>query len=351
MRSWLDASWQALCALDGRMPHALLFAGPAGLGKRELADALAARLLCERPRASDGHACGECEACAWRLAGNHPDLHCVVPDALRAAEGGASDGAEGGKAASNQIRIEQIREVLAALELTSHRPGWRVVLIEPAEAMNVFTANALLKLLEEPPPQCVFVLLSTTPRRLLPTLRSRCRQWNFARPPQREIEAWAASAPAGAADLLALCAGMPLAAERLAAAGGVELLRRFVTDLAAVRADTALPLAVQWEQWLKSKEAQAAGFGLPLLADWMQRWVGDLTMLCLGGTVRFFPAQAQTLARLAGQTGAAAAHGCYEDISRIRRHSRHPLNLRLALEDMLLHYTRTFASAQPGGRR
>lgn len=351
MRPWLTSHWQGLVGLGERMPHALLFVGPAGLGKRELADALAARLLCERPQA-DGHACGHCEACRWRLAGNHPDLYCVEPaahsanaeDDAAAAEGGA------GKAASTQILIEQIREVQAALTLTAHRPGWRVVLIDPAEAMNAFTANALLKLLEEPPSQCVFVLLSSTPRRLLPTVRSRCRQWTFARPQPDELARWAPQAPAGASELLALCAGMPLAAERLARAGGLALMQRFVADLGKLDVNGALRLAGQWESWLKSKEALAAGFGRPQLTEWMQRWVGDLAMLCLGGEVRFFPAQEKTLRKLAAHSAAASAHGCYEDISRIRRLGAHPLNLRLALEDMLMRYAREFAAPAAGDR-
>jgi len=97
--------------------------GAAGLGKRELAEALAARLLCDAPQA-DGHACGRCEPCQWRIAGNHPDLHRVVP-AAEAAESEGSDEA-GGKAASAQIVIEQIRELQAALNMTGHHSARRV---------------------------------------------------------------------------------------------------------------------------------------------------------------------------------------------------------------------------------
>lgn len=354
MRPWLSSRWQELVELGARMPHALLLAGPTGLGKRELADALAARLLCERPRASDGQACEECEACRWRRAGSHPDLYCVEPQAQAGGDEGADD-AQGSaaRAASTQILIGQIREVQAALTLTAHRPGWRVVLIDPAEAMNPFTANALLKLLEEPPPRCAFVLLSASPRRLLPTLRSRCRQWSFVRPQAVELAHWAAQAPAGAAELLAVCAGMPLAAERLARAGGLALLRRFTADLRTLEADGVLRLAGQWESWLKSKEALAAGFGRAQLSEWMQRWVSDLVMLCLGAEVRFFPEEEPTLRRLAAHSAAARAYGCYEDISRIRRLGAHPLNLRLALEDMLMRYVREFPAARPasGGAR
>ena len=173
---WLQPTWQRVIELGDRLPHALLFVGPAGLGKRELAEALAARLLCDAPRA-DGHACDHCEPCQWRLTGNHPDLIRIVPAADAAAEaageGEAPAREASGKAASEQIVIEQIRDLQASLSITGHHGSRRVVVLDPAEAMNVFTANALLKLLEEPPAGCVFLLVSSAPRRLLPTIRSR----------------------------------------------------------------------------------------------------------------------------------------------------------------------------------
>lgn len=346
---WLESAWQRLVELGERLPHALLFVGPSGLGKRALAEALAARLLCDAPRA-DGHACGCCEPCQWRLAGNHPDLQRVVPaaEAAAAAEGEGEPAAReaGGKAASAQIVIEQIRELQAALSVTGHHGSRRVVVLDPAEAMNPFTANALLKLLEEPPAGCVFVLVSSAPRRLLPTIRSRCQQWHFARPDEAALAHWAAHAGEDARALLALGGGLPLAAERLAQAGGGALHARFVRDIGGLRAADVLRLAAQWETWLKSKEALAAGFGLPELADWMQRWVSDLAALRLGGRVRFFPAHEGVLAALASRMSVAAASACYNELAQIRKVSRHPLSLRLVLEDMLMRYARAVAGAR-----
>ena len=179
---WLQDTWTRLVELGERLPHALLFVGPPGLGKRELVEALAARLLCDAPTA-DGHACGRCTPCQWRLASNHPDLHYLVPAADLVADGaegeGADPNAKEGKAKSAQIVIEQVRDLQTSLSVTGHHSSRRVVVLDPAEAMNVFTANALLKLLEAPPLGCVFLLLSSAPRRLLPTIRSRCQQWSF----------------------------------------------------------------------------------------------------------------------------------------------------------------------------
>ncbi|MDI3489063.1 MAG: polymerase subunit delta [Thauera sp.] len=347
---WMRPAWTRLVELGERLPHALLFVGPPGLGKRELAETLAARLLCDAPRA-DGHACGQCEPCQWRLSGNHPDLYHVVPAADAAAEAGDAESGEavskeGGKAKSEQIVIEQIRDLQASLSVTGHHGARRVVVLDPAEAMNVFTANALLKLLEEPPAGCVFLLVSSAPRRLLPTIRSRCQQWPFSRPDVQSLAHWKARAEPGTEALLAIAGGMPLAAERMAQNGSAALLERFVRDIGALQPKDALRLAGQWEAWLKSKEALAAGFGLPELADWMQRWVGDLAALRLGGGVRFFPAQEGVLSSLASRLSVAAVSGCYNEITQIRKVSRHPLNLRLVLEDMLLRYARAIAGVR-----
>lgn len=341
---WLADTWQRLVGLGGRLPHALLFVGPEGLGKRDLADALAARLLCSAP-AVDGHACGHCVPCQLRLSGNHPDLLPIVPEADAAPESEAGEGGEGGeggsgKKKSSQIRIEQIRDLQETLSVTGHQSSRRVIVVDPAEAMNAFTANALLKLLEEPPEGCIFLLVSSAPRRLLPTIRSRCQQWSFSRPADDVVAQWLLGPDAPPADLLALTGGMPLAAQRLAKSGSDALLRRFVKDIAALPAGDPLKLAGQWESWLKSKEALAAGFGMPQLVEWIQRWVTDLASLRLGGRVRFFPGEDGVIAALAQRTSVAAVTNCYNELARIRRVAQHPLNARLMLEDMLLRYAR-----------
>ncbi|MDR1064432.1 MAG: DNA polymerase III subunit delta' [Azoarcus sp.] len=352
---WLEPLWTRLTALGERLPHALLITGAPGLGKRDLAEALAARLLCEAPD-TGGQACGHCTSCQWRQAGTHPDLRRLVPeseDARNTTDGAPETGEAGGgesKAKSTQIVIGQVRAAQEALTLTSHRGGRRALIVDPAEAMNPFTANALLKLLEEPPDACTLILVSSMPRKLLPTIRSRCQQWHAPHPSAEALRHWQAEqgeAPRVSASLLALCGGMPLAARRLAAQGIETLAERFANDLAEGEIDP-LRLAGQWEAWIKKdKTALAAGFGLPMLVDWMQRWVSDLAALRLGGRVKYFPARAERLAALSTRMSAAAAGNCYNEFVNIRRVANHPLNPRLFLEDMLMRYARTLKGVRP----
>lgn len=341
---WQEARWQRITRQLEDLPHALLLAGPGGQGKGQFAAALAALLLCDTPAAGPAP-CGHCTGCQWRLADNHPDLLRIVPEA---EEEGTGEPGEASKGKSAQILIAQVRALQEALTITAHRGGRRVVILDPAEAMNPFTANALLKLLEEPPKGVIFLLISAQPQLLLPTLRSRCQRWDFPLPPADVVLPWLSREhPDTPAALLALVGGAPLGAVALASAGGEALRQRFVGDLAGLTVAGALGLAGRWESWVKSKDGQAAGLDLPTLIAWFQRWVTDLSALRLGGQARFFPDQAGLLRTLAGAMSTASARACYNDGLAFRRVARHSLNSRLLLEDMLLRYVRALQGGAP----
>ncbi|WP_416140317.1 DNA polymerase III subunit delta' [Halomonas sp. HK25] len=194
---WLRPRFAELVRLAdaGRLPHALLISGPRGVGKRSLADALVARTLCAAPGES---ACGACHGCSMLASGYHPDLLRVAP--------------EEGK---RQIRIDVIREVNAFVAQTPQQGGYRVILIAPAEAMNLAAANALLKSLEEPGERTLFVLLADIPSRLLPTIRSRCQHWGLAVPDEAACLPWLTERLGDDQEArfwLGLAGGLPLAA-------------------------------------------------------------------------------------------------------------------------------------------
>jgi DNA polymerase-3 subunit delta' len=143
-----------------RIPNAFLFSGPPGAPLLDTATALACALNCQRGR---GEACGECEQCSKIVQGIHPDVVTLVREG-----------------AANIVPIESVRnQVIARVGLPPHEAQTRVFVVEEATAMAPPAANALLKTLEEPPARTLFVLCTTAPEQLLPTIRSRCQRIRF----------------------------------------------------------------------------------------------------------------------------------------------------------------------------
>ena len=204
------------------MPHALLFHGPKGVGKLALAERFAGLLLCER-RGPDGDPCGNCEGCRWVAAGSHPDIRFVEPESMsRYAAAEAEEGETGAAPAtrkpSTEIKIDQVRGIESFLNTGSHRGGWRIALVHPAEEMNRHAADALLKALEEPAASAIFLLVSHRAARLPATIRSRCVAVPIGVPPPTDALAWLENQGAqDAARWLAYAGGAPLEAARLAA--------------------------------------------------------------------------------------------------------------------------------------
>ncbi|WP_104205392.1 DNA polymerase III subunit delta' [Billgrantia saliphila] len=199
---WQAPLWQRFLAQHraGRLPHALLLSGPHGVGKQRFAEALVAYLLCTSPGEA---ACGRCHGCHMLASGYHPDLLRVSP--------------EEGK---RQIRIDPIREINAFVAQTAQQGGHRVIVISPAEAMNVAAANALLKSLEEPGARTQFVLLADVPSRMLATIRSRCQHWNLPLPDAERSQEWLAERLGGHEEAefwWQVSGGLPLLAAELAA--------------------------------------------------------------------------------------------------------------------------------------
>jgi DNA polymerase-3 subunit delta' len=149
------------------LPHAYLFYGIQGVGKFKVAISLAKALLCERLEADF---CGTCSACRRIEDGNHPDVYSVRPGVMRSGEGWCYDPDNG------MIVIDQIRDMQRWISLRSFEGGYRISIFDGAERMNSYAANALLKILEEPPPETLLILISPTKTQLLPTIVSRCQK-------------------------------------------------------------------------------------------------------------------------------------------------------------------------------
>jgi DNA polymerase-3 subunit delta' len=175
---------------SGRIPHALLFHGPEGVGKGLVARLLAKSIVCLQP-GRDGEACGACAACRRAEHGNHPDVFLVnrLPkkDKRPDASSDPSDEDDGDYAPPSKtgelrpfIVIQQIRELNHHATYAPREARRRIFLVDPADRMNAESQNALLKTLEEPSGQAIIVLIASRPHGLLPTVRSRCFQVGFA---------------------------------------------------------------------------------------------------------------------------------------------------------------------------
>ncbi|MBS1209385.1 MAG: polymerase subunit delta [Proteobacteria bacterium] len=343
---WLLPLWEDLRGRDARLPHALLFCGPEGSGKRLFAEHLAHALLCQAPDAQ-GFACGQCPDCTWIASGNHPDFFTLVPaaDEVSSEEGDENtETAKKEKAKSTQIVIDQVRSLQASLEVgaVGHAGGRRLVIIDPAEAMNAAAANALLKALEEPNGNTVYLLLSNAPRRLLPTIRSRCQVLDFPRPGLEQAANWMKRQGISNPALLGFASGLPLAARTYANGVLADARKNFANDLTNLTTKDPLKLAAEWEARLKAKGAQEAGFVLPTLINWLQRWLSDGARVAEGRAPRFFADYAAELGKQSQGHGEAWL-AAYRDIESHRRMANHPLNQRLFLEELLLTVFRRIA--------
>lgn len=334
---WHESVWRQLWASPAGLPHALLLTGPEGVGKGAFALAIAARLLCETP--VEGNACGGCPSCHWLAGGNHPDFRHVIPEA-DAEEQGAEETDK--KKASRQILIDQIRALEAFVFVGGHRNGARVVVVEPAEAMNTAAENALLKILEEPPSSVYFILVSSQWRSLLPTIRSRCQTLKLGRPSLAEASRWLVSeGDAEAAELLPLMGGAPLLALSESERGRGGALSTLLTSLGEPGRDP-LALAARWESLLQLKND--SGLTMESLVGVVQKWIFDLGQHKLAGRTRYFQGRmGATIGELVKKATASGLIRCYNDMIKMRALASHPLNPRLYLEDMAERYLRALA--------
>jgi DNA polymerase-3 subunit delta' len=330
---WQHGAWQQLQQLRERMPHAILFHGASGIGKSGFIEAFAQALLCENVR-SDGFACGECASCGWFSQNSHPDYRRVRPEALEdEASGEGEDGEEkkskASKTPSREIKIEQIRVLADFMNISTHRQGLRVVVLYPAEALNVPASNALLKTLEEPPPGTVFLLASNSLDRLLPTILSRCRKFALPMPAHAEALAWLKEQGlADAETWLREQGGSPLAALEQSETGSREEIEALLSLLAHPSKEGALKAAD------KLSKAPLSG-----LVTCLQRWLYDLFSLKMSGTVRYYPRYQKELAALAARVHTAKLMKAIKSANDRRAVADHPLSPKLFVEDMLLDYT------------
>jgi DNA polymerase-3 subunit delta' len=321
---WLESAQQRLRASFAakRLPHSLLLLSAPGLGAELLANWITALALCE---SLGSRPCGVCASCQLLRSDSHPDSYFVRLE---------QD--------AQQIKVDQVRGLIESLSLKSYRGGYKVGVIEGAEALNVNGANAFLKTLEEPTANTVLIMIARPSHRLPATIASRCLRLALTPPPAKVAIAWleaqakanpkagteSASAAAQSWDAaLGLAGGAPLLAWELNSSEIAALdedMRDSLRQLGAGSVDVTL-LA---ERWLKSNPG--------LRITWLENWITRRVHASLVGATSHQSAEPVRLPAALLKPKIRALFELLDAARELRRLASTGMNQQLALEALLL---------------
>ena len=256
---WQQQNWELLQQYreSGRLPHGLLFNGPAECGKKHFAQRFAEALLCteqgsEHIARNYGKACGKCHSCLLLAAGNHPDLVFLAPQEEK-----------------KTIQVDAVREFIQDATLTPQISNSRVCLIMPADAMTSEAANSLLKTLEEPAANNHMILVTEHARHLAATIRSRCQIVSFPLPALQQSLQWLQQQQPQQQweELLNCAAGAPLRALSFEKSDIMLRRQQLFNSFAALISGRQLPLAAVavWNEEVSE-----------MLLKWLYEWTLDL---------------------------------------------------------------------------
>jgi DNA polymerase III subunit delta' len=309
--------------------HAWMVVGRDGDGLAQAGAALAASLLCEAPR--NDLACGQCGSCRWLAGDVHPDFIRLAPEE-----------SDDDVARLPIIKTDAAREAIAFMELSASTMRGRVLLIDPATALSRESANALLKAIEEPPPNTRWLLPASRPAKLLPTIRSRTLRLTMPSPSHEAAANWLADngVARNAVDrALQLARGAPLAAHALAGVETLDIRDKFFRDLSTPR---ELP-TLAWGAWVEAggKSGRRARFAamLDLLGDWLADWARVRSMLAPHTCGDF----SDSLLRVGPTLSLAEGLRYHRELLRKLYVPDTTLSARLQVESILLDYRGKFA--------
>lgn len=336
---WQQDDWSRLGSNHLQKHHAMLLTGLDGIGKREFACLLAQSIICSRTaNESLDQPCGECQDCRLFEAGTHPDVH-VIASEREALEGRVAllgeyanryqDAAARDKKAnpSQVIPVDQIRQLIDRFYQASHISGRRLALILPADRMNVNASNALLKVLEEPPENAYFLLVTANPSALPATIRSRCILERLSEPAIEESLSWIQQQGTVFPENLLLERSGPLDLLAQLESGTLEQKNQNIRGVLGVldgRTD-AVELASQMSKQDSSE-----------ILTWFQQFCADLIRWYCVGQVPGW----QGIEYVPSSMNIMRVYAVYDKISTYRRLAREQLNGQLALEEILISLRR-----------
>jgi DNA polymerase-3 subunit delta' len=304
-------------AESGRLPHAWIIAGPRGVGKATLAFRFARYLLAGGDANTGGGLFGDAPA-TLEIDHEHPVFR-------RVASGGHSDlytiertPSPTTKNLRTEIVVEDVRGATSFLRLTPGEGEWRVVIVDAADEMNRAAANAILKMLEEPPPATVFLLVSHSPGRLLPTIRSRCRILHLQPLETAVVGELLTESRLELEDherqmLAGLAAGSIGEAISLADAGGLALYREMMKLLGSVATLDIAAVHALGDKLARAGNIAAFEIFARMLSDWLQRLVRNTA----SGAVQdeIVPGETDAMAAFGGAACLAQNLAVWEKVS------------------------------------
>lgn len=316
-------------ALTAQHHHAWLVTGRTGDGVGQAAAALAASLLCHSPKAA--LACGQCPSCRWLVGDVHPDFKKLTPDA-----------GDGETVKLPTIKIDAVREALEFMQLSAAGEQGRVLLVDPATALPRESANALLKALEEPPPNTRWLLVAAQPERLLPTIRSRALKLAATAPTHDEATAWLRAqgvSPTASDAWLRQSRGEPLTALAASLSESGSAREEFVRDLSR---PGQLP-TLKWGSWVeagpKAERRERFASLLRTLLDWTADWARVRSQLM----PLVFVGERAALSALGSALPMSEALRYHRSLLRKLTLPDTTLSARLQFESLLLDYRALFS--------
>ncbi|CAM8383303.1 DNA polymerase III subunit delta' [Candidatus Methylopumilus universalis] len=320
---WFKDAWTAIHKNE-KLPHALIFKGKEGIGKYDFANTFAKSYLCQSP-ISNHLPCEACSSCEW-FPDSHPDFKHIAP-----IESDDDESSKRKTVRKKNIAIHQIRELSEYLELSAHQEkGRRIVLIEPADSLNQAASNALLKILEEPPENTLFILVTSQAQKLIATIRSRCQLLELRGPSLDEARVF--------------LDGQKIVYEKslLSFAGGSPFNAMKELENQSERSVITQLLSQGHKADITKINYSILTQGLERTVNMIQKWTFDLLLSFHTQQSHYFKAEEARIDSQTKQLNLDALLLFVNELNELKKIASHPVNQELQLQNIFIKYKQIF---------
>ena len=320
---WLKDAWIAIHQ-NNKLPHALIFKGKEGIGKHDFAMTFAKSYLCQT-QLPNYLPCEVCTSCNW-FPDSHPDFKHIAP-----IESDDDESSKRKTVRKKNIAIHQIRELSEYLELSAHQEkGKRIVLIEPADSLNQSASNALLKILEEPPENTLFILVTSQTQRLIATIRSRCQLLDLRGPSLEEARLFLDGQKiVHDESLLSFTGGSPFSAMK-------ELENQSERNVITQLLSQGHKIDITKVNYTILTQ------GLDWTVNMIQKWAFDLLLSFHTQQSYYFKKEEARIYSQAKQLNLDALLLFTNELNELKKIASHPLNQELQLQNIFIKYKQIF---------